>query len=455
MESLDAIKLHGIENFVGNRSTVKAVQEFLSSKVPIPRNIMCVLGPDGCGKSSLCQSLLDKCKKQVLELGKDSLNGSDLQTVLKNFANNMTIESYMNKKDKVVFIDDLDILTNIDKLILSKILSANKLLKSKGIKVLMTCNINDERKVNDNAKEIDSCKLGYPYVKDAYVYIMTALDSCKIEYDPEKLLVVVQKCKGNIRDAAVNMYSTDEDLRLKAQEAAFKDLNNFELTKRILQKKYTMLELESFLRGDPGVVPFMLYENIADELDTNGKFKKGKGNATLIDLYSNMNDMYVQASAFEDKAYNALDWQFLSYANILKMYSVHLTLSQVESKAAIKDVKYRFSQLLSKISHKNIMAKKVKGLSFHANVSSSFMITATDTHAQKQQQSPEGGAAPEVPQKKTKSATSKKVTITQGKQACENSEPEKKRSNVKLSEQKAALSQEETSVMNTYEKYFA
>lgn len=435
MELLETVSPKSIPQFVGNKVAIKALHEFMMSSNPT-KNILCLLGPDGSGKTILSHLIMDSHKKQVLELGKDILYGNDIQTVLHNFANNMTIESFMNKRQKVVFLDDLDILVNIDKMILSKILTANKLLKTKGIKILMSSNINDERRITDQPKEIEAVKLSYPFVKDTYVYIMRCFDDHSIDHDPQQLLTIVQKCKGNIRDSILNLNCSESDLSTKAQEATFKDMNNFEITRRILQNKCTSSDVETLIAGDPGVVPYMLYENLPDELDANYKFKKTKGSPCLIDMYMQVNKAFSEASAFEDKAYCSMDWQYLSYANMFKLYSVHSTISTVEKKATAKDVRYRFSQLLSKISHKNIMAKKVKTLSSTANVSSSSMIVATDAHARLT-------AKTRIDEPEVKSTTKKTSRSKKGETVSK-----------RVEANEVILTPEETSIVNTYEKYF-
>lgn len=443
MDAIQAVTPKSLTDFVGNKIAIKNIQAFITKKFVkdnTEKNILCILGPDGCGKSTLCDLLFKKHNRQVFEVGKDSLTGCDIKSVLYNFANNMTIESYMVKKEKVVFIDDIDILCNIDKLIISKILAANKLLKQKGIKVIVTCNINDERKMVDNEKDIEIFKLSYPYSKDSYVYVMTCFDEHNIDYDAEKLLQVVQKCRGNICETVLNLQSTTYELDSKAMEAGFKDMNNFEITRKILNNKHTLNELEYLIKSDLGLIPFMLYENLPDELDTNYKFKKGKNNTSLIDVCIDINGSFVEAAMFEEKAYQGLDWSFLGYANILKMNSLHNALQKVEHKASSKDVKYRFSQLLSKMSHKNIMAKKVRGVSNIANVSSASLINAADMHAQISKST-----------KKVEEEIVEKVTKKLGSMSIKKP---KRVTNNKSCISKNNFSQEETTIMNTYERYF-
>ena len=389
MEVLQYVTPKTVDKFVGNKSQIKMLAEFLSSNgKQDTTNILCVLGPTGCGKTTLCNLMFHKYNKQVLEIGKDNLVGSDIKTVLHNFAVNMTIESLMLKRDKVVFVDDIDILMNIDKLLFSKVLSVNKLLRQKNITIVLTCNMSEERKINEHSKDVRSIKLSHPFYNDSYAYIMNCFDVYDVPHDAQSLLKVCQRCKGSIRETILNLGSSHDSLNDKFTEAAFKDLNNFEISKKILMKNYNHNELVFYQRTDLGLVPYILYENIPDELNTNYKFKRSKSAPTLLDHYININNAFIHASRFEEQAYTSLDWQFLTYANILKMNVIHNVIQETEKKANVKEVKYRFSQMLSKGSHKNIMGKKIKGISNNANVSKMVIVNAVDVQTQSESKEP-------------------------------------------------------------------
>jgi hypothetical protein len=424
METVKLIEPTDVSKFLGNKLIIKNITEFITKRSnDLPnKNILGILGPGGCGKSLLCKMLLKKYNVHVLELGKDNVTLEDTKNLLYNFANNTTIENFMVKKDKVVLVDDVDILMNVDKSIMSKILLCNKVLKSKRIKVILTCNINEEKKLFDGAKDIEIIKMYYPSLKDSYTHIMFSFDEHGIEYDPEHLLNVVTKHKGCIRESILNLYSTNEELQNKGVESAFKDMNTFEIAKNILSKSSTMDEVDYLMRGDIGILPYILYENFPEELDTNFKFKRGKNNPNLIDIYLQVNKSYIDAAVFEDTAYQSMDWNLLQYTNALRMKSVYANILQLDKKVSHKDLKYRFSQVLSKLSHKNIMAKKVKVVSLDMNVSNTSTLVAVDMSLQNH----------------TDSAKLRKT-------------PGKKKTDIDDND----FAQEKTCVTNTYEKYFA
>lgn len=464
MELLNYVTPKSVEKFVGNKMQTKTLSEFFISSGK--KNIICVIGPDGCGKSTLCDLMLKKHNKQVLEIGKDNLVGSDIKVVLHNFASNMTIDEMLHKKEKVVFVDDIDILMTIDKFVLSKILSVDKVLRQKNIKVVLTCNLSEEKKMNEHIKDMDIIKLAHPFYKDSYAYIMNCFHLHDIDHDAQVLLAVTQKCRGNIRETVLNLQSSLESLQEKMNEDSFKDLNNFEVTRKILSKNYTLDELVLYERGDIGIIPYMLYENLPDELDVNYKIKKGKHVSSLIDHYAKVNDAFIVASQFEDKAYSSMDWQYFDYGNMIKMHTIHSVLAELDKKATHKDVKYRFSQMLSKTSHKNIMAKKVKGLSNNMNVSKMMIVNAVDVQTQnKETQAP--AEKKDTGKKKLQKSTKVKEPLRESHESKGNPKrPAKKTASSKDLVAEVADTIETTlvignnngdatSLANTYEKYFA
>jgi ABC-type Fe3+/spermidine/putrescine transport system ATPase subunit len=468
MDILKYVTPKSIDKFVGNKIQTKHIVAFLSNKSP-SKNILCVIGPDGCGKTTLCNLLFAKYNKQALEVGKDNLVGNDIKLILQNFANNMTIDTIMLKKEKVVFVDDIDILMNVDKFIFSKLLSVDKILKKNNIKVIMTCNLSGEKKVSEHSKDLDTIKLSYPFYKDSYAYILDSFDINDFEHDPVRVLEVSQKCKGSIRDIILNLESSTDDLKQKNTEEAFKDLNNFEVSRKILGRNYRNDDLEYYQKCDIGIIPYMLYENLPDELDANYKFKRGKNMHSMIDYYMSVNSYYIDAAMFEEKAYSTLDWQFLTYGNMLKMGSIHCALEGLEKKATTKDVNYRFSQMLSKMSHKNILAKKVKGISSNINVSNMMILNAADIHAQSSSNESdavsdsshsttdgeEHKVNPSPTTKKLAEVKSSKISkANKTSKASKTSKPVKTSKTLKPLERKTKLSNEETSIVNTYGKYF-
>lgn len=377
MELLKYVTPDSVKTFASSKLVIKSIREFLNQS-QLSKWLLCLLGPDGCGKTTLVSLLLKDMDYEVLEIGKHSFNLQEIKT----FICNKTIESYITKRNKVIFLDDIDILVTLDKMALSKVLGLQDMLSQQQIKVVMTCNINDERKITDHKKDIVIHKMYHPSIRDSYAYLMMCFDEHNVDYSPGELLHIVTKCKGSIRQTVMSLGSTKDELTQRADETGFKDMNSFEMTKKILERRATPSELDYFMYSDTGVIPYMMYENIPDEIDANYRLKRGKHQPTLLDLYDDINDTYINASLMEEKSFHLLDWSMHKYADILRVKRTALTLESLEKKATHVDVPYRFSQALSKMSHKNILAKKVRTVSTNANVSHTAILNATDQNVQ-------------------------------------------------------------------------
>lgn len=453
MEKLQTLTPTKVDSFVGNKISIRNIRSFLSSKAP-EKNILCIMGPNGCGKTILTNLLFLEMNLHVLNIEKDTLVGQDMKTILNNFMNNLTIDSFFNKRQKIVFIDDIDILVCVDKCIYSKVMNCNTSLKDKNIKIVITSSLQEEKRVNEHAKDIECIKLYHPSIKDSYAYILGKFDEHNIEYDDGRLLEIVSKNKGSIRESVFSLDSTSEELREKEMNTAFRDMNVFEASKKILQKRHNKTDLDGLIYGDAGNIPYILYENFPIEVDVNYKLGRGKKAASLIDHYLRINDHFITSSVFEDFAFKTQNWGYLVYANNLKFGSIHEMLDTLDKKATTKDVQYKFSQLISKISHKNIMGKKLKGISNSTHdISNTNLIMASDAHAQRvlstdvlEKMGELQLDTKEKPQTKTKakSKSTAKATTKTG--------TTKKKGASTKAEQKNV--NEQQSIIKTYEKYF-
>lgn len=377
MDLLKHVTPKSLSSFVGNKMTISNINKLLNQvknkQAPV-KNIICIMGPDGCGKTILSNLFLQKYDFQVLEIGKDILTNDNIKTMISNFTNNTTIEHYLCKKQKIVYIDDIDILLSIDRNIVSKITTFNKILKAKGICILVTCNSGIDRKLFTES-EAEVFKLTYPSYKDSFSFIMHMFDAANIEYNLDHLLLVVNKHKGNIRESVLNLQNTQTDLEIKGVERTFKDMNQFEIAKSILNNVHTVEELDYLIKGDIGNVPYILYENYPSEIDANYKTNN------ILDLYLKINNSFIDAVSFEEHAYASLDWSMVQYSNILRVKPFQCQLNDIEHKATLKNVPYRFSQMRSKSSHKKILAKKVRNASTHLQTSENSMMVAADAFA--------------------------------------------------------------------------
>ena len=269
----------------------------------------------------------------------------------------------------MIYLDNLDSLMLQDKNVISTILSCIPSLKKNNIRMVFTCNftghVSDERKM-DFKKEAEIVKINFPSVKDSFVYLCDIFLEKEMRSDisDEVILRYVNQYRGSIRDVVLNIFDSNESNDDFKRSHQFNDLNHFDIVKKIMlmPQKYSFQDLEYIMQDDPNIIGFMLYENIPDEM--NGNFET----PNLIDTLLNINDRFVDSCAIEENIFRHSEWGMYNNVHIMRIIYILAELKVLNKKKTYKDLKYRFSQLISKLSHKNILSKKMtKGYNLECN----------------------------------------------------------------------------------------
>lgn len=358
MELLKKYHPHSLKDIIGNRLQIKKIYDQLNQ----PKSdtyLLVICGPSGCGKTLICNTIFKELNFNVHEVTKDQTTTSkDLINGIKMFCTYKTIEDFIKPRRKVVFIDNIEVLLSQEKTFMSSFSDMLELLKSNQIYTVITCKIQEEKKLLEYKKDISIFKIGHPPVKDTLILILKILDEENYEYDDSEILDAVSKNRGAIRESLnyiLNSNVSAEDLRVANM---FKDLNGFEISKKLLHEPFSWKEIQELIKEDLGTISFLVYENVVDELHNNKDVKSG--NTHLIKEYLKVVDNYVDSVYFEDYIHRNMDWSLYYLVNMQRLYGTVDIINKIPNKAVYKDLKYRYSQLLSKLSHRNILNKKVK-----------------------------------------------------------------------------------------------
>lgn len=375
MEILQRIAPKAINEFLGNRIQINKVKEYITS----PKSygtILYVIGPDGCGKTTMCNLLFSKAAFNVLEVSKANFTLKELNASLNSFVRNKNIECFFNKKQKVVFIDDIDVLMNIEKAVLSTVTGYCEDFARNKVLCVACCNLAEEKKVLEIKKNAEVVKLSYPQTRDVYAYLLGVVDELGV--DEDILLPLVTKHRGCIRDIVMNMHFGKQE---PAEAINFKDMNNFEVVSWIFRNGIKIADIDRVYKDDAGLVGFIMYENLPDEMYYHKDL--GRKASSFMDPLKRCSDLFIDASVVENFMYTSGSWGMFDLINVLRINGMSMLLSDMKDKKVPKDYKYRFSQTLSKISHKNILNKKIKALQAQRDMSYDNMFLLADIALQK------------------------------------------------------------------------
>lgn len=348
MELLNLIQPTSYKDIVGNRVAIKTLLDYLKESTNTPK-LIGLIGPIGCGKTTICDLVFKELNFNVHNVStKETLVNAD------NILTNRTIDHYINSsKKKILFLDNVEILMTIDKNALSIVDNIIPNLIRTSTYLVLTCKPSEEKALTTYFKKnIEIIKLGYPPIKDSFIYLSTKLP----DIDEEQLLNIVKKQRGNIRDIVLNLQQSDQEITEIVKDRGFKEYNTFEIVQSFMFNN-TWDTIDAILESDPSMVSYLLYENILDEVYNNRE-------ATMtMKTYNTIVNSMVDSNILEKFMQESLDWSMYNAVQITKIGGMYIALKDLKTKSSRKDIKFRFSQVLSKLSHKNIMNKKIYNVS--------------------------------------------------------------------------------------------
>lgn len=296
MELLESIKPQNTKDIIGNRLQINNFKNLIKQG----GKAIVLVGPVGCGKTLICDLVFKELKLKAYDVS-NSLQ--DIPTILQN----KSIDGITNR---VLFLDNLEIVLETNRTALSTIKKFLPLLKTTCF--VITTKQSEERTLQ--GLKVDIIKLGYPTTKDAFAYLLDKLP----DIDEDRLLNIVKKQRGNIRDSVLNLYISNPELDEMVKDRGFAEYNNFEIVSSFISKPCWNIENSA--------VSYLLYENYPDEIYTNRE-----ATATLK-FCKTMNNYFLQASLLEHHT---------KYAQTIRLGGMICGQEDLKRKKEQKSIKFR------------------------------------------------------------------------------------------------------------------
>lgn len=379
-ELLEKYKPKKKEEFIGNHIQRSAISRFLECK-DASKNGLIVLGPTGCGKTTLIELICNDMKYCVHKPCYETFTcHKDVEQYIESFLNTKSILDILNGTRRVLFLDDVEVLLSQDRYANTYLQSmfANMTKVGSPCKVIMACSTGEEKRLTDLKKKIECIRLHNPSFKDAFAYTVQILDTEEYEYDGKEVMDVVKSMQCNIRNIVLNVFSA---LNVEEEKALrnYMDMNIFEIVERIFNNYGESLkELDVALSYDPTLASFMMYDNF--KAYVTSKYK--------VDLDNNINapinDAYIVASCFEDCAFKNNDWDLIEICNLLRCGSIRLAQKKLTKKSRPDDYRINYTQITTRAAQHYNNMKKLKTYIDTNKISHENMVLLGDFCFEKQ-----------------------------------------------------------------------
>ena len=344
-----------LSDVIGNRQQISK----LKAAIQLNGSVL-LLGVPGSGKTVIAGLVL--ANYNTLVVTKENIAS------VATFVADKTITSFFDHRKKAIIFDDIDILIYNDKVPVSFFI---KIVQEVRIPCIFTCNLNEEKKVLDLKKHAETIKICLPTPKECFAYLMKLLDRENVHYDVEQLLHACHSMNGNVRESiAEGVHGLNG-----GQVTSYKNLNVFETVRRLLTQPLTMRDTYYLIDEEPNIVSCMYYENIPEEMNTN----RTKDMSVALKAYSQIADTFIESTVFEDYMCKNHEWALWDLVFYMRFRGANHVLMSLPRTEHAKDVNVAFSQILSKISHRNIMGKRLRNVA--PSVSQETRILLADEQA--------------------------------------------------------------------------
>ncbi len=339
------------KEFIGHFKFINDFKNYMNTDCKTENKIILCIGPSGIGKSSLLKIIFNELKFTYKELS-DFTNNIEF---INNYLNFKSIDSYFNKVNKLLFIDDLEVYINNDKNINSYLLNLENINR---IPIVCIVNKQYERKITDLKKKSKIFYLNKPSIIQTTQLVIDNLTDRNIEITQEKLNNIKQLIKiykNNVKLILLNLDNIILNKEIKQNcyfDDKFNDSGLFDIVNDIFNNKYNICELSNIIHGDSNLITMLLHENLITELTVRRKINK----ENIINIYDDILDDICNGDFIEKFVYSNNEWNLLNILYVLKNFKLNNKINDFDVKDT--NIKNNFTQILTKYSIKCNFNKK-------------------------------------------------------------------------------------------------
>jgi DNA polymerase III delta prime subunit len=334
-----------MDTFLENASAKAALKSFLEND---NNSFLLLIGPSGGGKTTLCDLAIEEQshKFQVLRPVYEEFNNHKaFIEFIKKFITVRNMLEIFEKKQKILFLDDVDTLLSQDRyanVYIQELINAEP---KSTIKILMTCAAGEEKRVSDLKKLTKYARIYNPSVPCALQYMKSRYD---IGRDDATINAFLKSMHCNIRNCVLNINMLHDAVDFEEEELhnLVYDKNICDSVSAILRvEDITMRQLDVALSKDPSLIAYIMFDNFYNYLGPDDKCRKIR----------NILSAYNIASKMETCIYGSNDWVLNDICNIYRCGILKANIKTTPN----ADVPLSYTTITTRASNHYNMIKRV------------------------------------------------------------------------------------------------
>lgn len=336
-----------VSDFLGNDAQKKDFYSFLSSDA---NRVVVIVGGSGYGKTTFCESIFrdpqfSKRFSFIRPIYEHLPTHKEFIHFVETSINTFSILNF-SQRNKLLFLDDVDILFSMDRQACKYVLDLVKNLKNTPhLRIVITCSMSEEKRLSDIKKKgvpiirletppLDKCTEAiFKYVADLrwqkHLYnekngqkqnIRIKVNRC----ERERISSLVKVLECNMRsiiahiDEVINLYPLEsEKVKMKKQDSdqhikqrvistTYANMNILDLAQNLLCHSHQgVSELVVPLSSDPNLLSMILYENLVPFLLKNYAIHM----PILLPKLKKIYKAFIMGSIIESGVYKNASWE--------------------------------------------------------------------------------------------------------------------------------------------------